>query len=174
MEHARWTARSLTVLAAAALWAVIAFAPAGDTAGRCQTPAEIVRYDPGYHSALAVGAESGSLFTFSLNGARLVDISGQTLSADCLTTGTLVMLTGPGYRLESYPAQYPGVTEVRVTGARPDFIALHYDAVFSQIAAADAEDAPALLRTAADSLPELTDGEKEALSYELSCALGLF
>ncbi len=174
MKPTRWASRIPTVLAAAALWAVIALAPAGGTAGRCQIPAEIVRYDPEYHSALAVGTESGSLFTFSLNSARLVDASGQELPDDCLNAGTLVMLTGPGYRLESYPAQYPGVTEVRVTGARPDFIALHYDAVSSQIAAADAEDAQAFLHTAVDALSELTEGEKEALAYELSCALGLF
>lgn len=54
--------------------------------------------------------------------ARIVDVNGEEISASDLVRGNLVRVVGNGIMLESYPAQYPGISEVEVlkTGSAAD------------------------------------------------------
>lgn len=54
--------------------------------------------------------------------ARIVDVDGEEISASDLVRGNLVRVVGNGIILESYPAQYPGISEVEVlkTGSAAD------------------------------------------------------
>ena len=54
--------------------------------------------------------------------ARIVGVGGEEISASDLARGNLVRVVGNGIMLESYPAQYPGISEVEVlkTGSAAD------------------------------------------------------
>lgn len=54
--------------------------------------------------------------------ARIVGADGEEISASDLARGNLVRVVGNGIMLESYPAQYPGISEVEVlkTGSAAD------------------------------------------------------
>ena len=54
--------------------------------------------------------------------ARIVGTNGEEISASDLARGNLVRVVGNGIMLESYPAQYPGISEVEVlkTGSAAD------------------------------------------------------
>ena len=54
--------------------------------------------------------------------ARIVGADGEEISAPDLARGNLVRVVGNGIMLESYPAQYPGISEVEVlkTGSAAD------------------------------------------------------
>lgn len=135
-----------------------------------QTEAEIVSYDPDTGAAMAVGMRHGGLFTFSTAGAYLVDAEGRQIEPETISVGTLVTLTGPNRMLATYPEQYPDVSQVQVTGSRPDFMALHYDELYWHHASLFRD----VLDVAVDGLGDLTAGEKEALRYRLMCDFGVY
>ncbi|MDO4273815.1 MAG: hypothetical protein Q4D16_09100 [Eubacteriales bacterium] len=68
----------------------------------------------GENSYVFVDTENDTPFTVHFPD-ELYDIKGKKISEDDLKSGNIVKIYGDGIMLESYPGQYPGVTEIRVT-----------------------------------------------------------
>lgn len=134
---ARVTARIGAVLALACLMGVTgcsAAAPATSGSGTASAARNISEEDAMFESeALVIASdEAGLLFIDTetetpytpsdLAQARIVDVNGEEISASDLVRGNLVRVVGNGIMLESYPAQYPGISEVEVlkTGSAAD------------------------------------------------------
>lgn len=74
--------------------------------------------------AMAVRLPGGGLLLVRMDGApepfsaklpeQIADADGSVIAPDALHSGDVVELTGDGVLAESWPAQYPGVTSVRV------------------------------------------------------------
>ncbi len=62
---------------------------------------------------LFVGTENGVLFTAPVPD-ELYDETGEKITADQLTVGSVLDIYGNNIMLESYPGQYPGVTKMTV------------------------------------------------------------
>lgn len=134
---ARSTARIGAALALACLMGATgcsAPAPAASGSGGASTARNISEEDAMFESeALVIASdEAGLLFVDTetetpytpgdLAQARIVDADGEEISASDLARGNLVRVVGNGIMLESYPAQYPGISEVEVlkTGSAAD------------------------------------------------------
>lgn len=134
---ARVTARIGAVLALACLMGASgcsAAAPATSGSGTASAARNISEEDAMFESeALVIASdEAGLLFIDTetetpytpgdLAQARIVDVNGEEISASDLVRGNLVRVVGNGIMLESYPAQYPGISEVEVlkTGSAAD------------------------------------------------------
>lgn len=134
---ARVTARIGAVLALACLMGASgcsAPAPATSGSGTASAARNISEEDAMFESeALVIASdEAGLLFVDTetetpytpgdLTQARIVDVNGEEISASDLVRGNLVRVVGNGIMLESYPAQYPGISEVEVlkTGSAAD------------------------------------------------------
>ncbi|MBM6777058.1 hypothetical protein H7U34_07200 [Collinsella tanakaei] len=65
-------------------------------------------------SVLFIDRDTESPYYPGLDTARIVDADGNETSADALTSGNVVRVTGNGIMLESYPGQYPGITDVEI------------------------------------------------------------
>lgn len=63
---------------------------------------------------LFVSQDTGTPYTPGFDGAEVVDADGNVIDADALADGNVVEVTGNGIMLQSYPAQYPGITQVRI------------------------------------------------------------
>ncbi len=65
------------------------------------------------------GAVTANLYSFSIDGVELLDLQGNSCSADSLSAGQTVEIQYDGYIRESYPA---GITcsRLTVTGSRPE------------------------------------------------------
>lgn len=72
----------------------------------------------------------------TLSEGAVFGLDGQPIAASELVAGNIVSVAGNGIMLESYPAQYPGITEVRVTDEGDPADAAQYadivDAVFAE------------------------------------------
>lgn len=134
---ARSTARIGAALALACLMGATgcsAPAPAASGSGTASAARNISEEDAMFESeALVIASdEAGLLFVDTetetpytpgdLAQARIVDADGEEISASDLARGNLVRVVGNGIMLESYPAQYPGISEVEVlkTGSAAD------------------------------------------------------
>ena len=136
---ARSTARIGAALALACLMGATgcsAPAPAasGSNAASAAATRNISEEDAMFESeALVIASdEAGLLFVDTetetpytpgdLAQARIVNADGEEISASDLARGNLVRVVGNGIMLESYPAQYPGISEVEVlkTGSAAD------------------------------------------------------
>ena len=134
---ARSTARIGAALALACLIGATgcsAAAPATSGSGAASAARNISEEDAMFESeALVIASdEAGLLFVDTetetpytpgdLAQARIVDADGEEISASDLARGNLVRVVGNGIMLESYPAQYPGISEVEVlkTGSAAD------------------------------------------------------
>lgn len=151
-----WRVRILAVLlAVTAIGAAWAGIERYQKAHR-KTEAEIISLYPDTRGVLAAQLPEGALFTFSWpeRDAGLFD-PGQ------IGPGTLLELTSPDYWLYSSPMQLPGVSAVKVTGQRGDFVALHYDT----LCASYAQGGAAQLEAAVNALDQLNAGEKNGLLY---------
>lgn len=60
-----------------------------------------------------VNQETRSAFTVTMP-EKIYDISGKQITAEELQNGNILEITGDGVVMETYPEQYPGVTEIRV------------------------------------------------------------
>lgn len=65
-------------------------------------------------SVLFIDRDTESPYYPGLDTARIVDADGNETSADALASGNVVRVTGNGIMLESYPGQYPGITDVEI------------------------------------------------------------
>ncbi|OUO19284.1 hypothetical protein [Collinsella sp. An307] len=134
---ARSTARIGAALALACLIGATgcsAAAPATSGSGTASAARNISEEDAMFESeALVIASdEAGLLFVDTetetpytpgdLAQARIVGTDGEEISASDLARGNLVRVVGNGIMLESYPAQYPGISEVEVlkTGSAAD------------------------------------------------------
>ena len=134
---ARSTARIGAALALACLIGATgcsAAAPATSGSGTASAARNISEEDAMFESeALVIASdEAGLLFVDTetetpytpgdLAQARIVGADGEEISASDLARGNLVRVVGNGIMLESYPAQYPGISEVEVlkTGSAAD------------------------------------------------------
>lgn len=134
---ARSTARIGAALALACLMGATgcsAPAPAASGSGAASAARNISEEDAMFESeALVIASdEAGLLFVDTetetpytpgdLAQARIVGADGEEISASDLARGNLVRVVGNGIMLESYPAQYPGISEVEVlkTGSAAD------------------------------------------------------
>lgn len=134
---ARVTARIGAVLALACLMGASgcsAAAPATSGSGTASAARNISEEDAMFESeALVIASdEAGLLFIDTetetpytpgdLAQARIVGADGEEIPASDLARGNLVRVVGNGIMLESYPAQYPGISEVEVlkTGSAAD------------------------------------------------------
>ena len=134
---ARSTARIGAALALACLIGATgcsAAAPATSGSGTASAARNISEEDTMFESeALVIASdEAGLLFVDTetetpytpgdLAQARIVGADGEEISASDLARGNLVRVVGNGIMLESYPAQYPGISEVEVlkTGSAAD------------------------------------------------------
>lgn len=63
---------------------------------------------------LFVSQDTGTPYTPGFDSAEVVDADGNAIDADALADGNVVEVTGNGIMLQSYPAQYPGITQVRI------------------------------------------------------------
>lgn len=136
---ARSTARIGAALALACLMGATgcsAPAPAASGSGAANAAAtrNISEEDAMFESeALVIASdEAGLLFVDTetetpytpgdLAQARIVGTDGEEISASDLARGNLLRVAGNGIMLESYPAQYPGISEVEVlkTGSAAD------------------------------------------------------
>ena len=126
---ARSTARIGAALALACLMGATgcsAPAPAASGSGTASAARNISEEDAMFESeALVIASdETGLLFVDTktetpytpgdLAQARIVGTNGEEISASDLARGNLVRVVGNGIILESYPAQYPGITRVEV------------------------------------------------------------
>lgn len=64
---------------------------------------------------LFVDTETGTPFVPTLTEAEITNISGKAVSIESLAIGDFVDITGDGAMTMSYPAQYPGITQVHIT-----------------------------------------------------------
>ena len=136
---ARSTARIGAALALACLMGATGCstpAPAASGSGAANAAAtrNISEEDAMFESeALVIASdEAGLLFVDTetetpytpgdLAQARIVGADGEEISASDLARGNLVRVVGNGIMLESYPAQYPGISEIEVlkTGSAAD------------------------------------------------------
>lgn len=132
------------------------------------TAAEIVRNSGG--SVLAAKVGSDGLFTFGIDGANILDADGNSAAPETLVPGTLIRIAGPDNWLETYPEQYPSVTEIRVTGSREDFVVKHLETLLKECEGLSDEK----IREKVGALDDLTSGEQESLVYLAECSLGIF
>lgn len=133
----RSTARIGAALALACLIGATgcsAAAPATSGSGTVSAARNISEEEAMFESeALVIASdEAGLLFVDTetetpytpgdLAQARIVGADGEEISASDLARGNLVRVVGNGIMLESYPAQYPGISEVEVlkTGSAAD------------------------------------------------------
>ena len=63
---------------------------------------------------LFVSQDTGTPYTPGFDSAEVVDADGNAIDADALADGNVVEVVGNGIMLQSYPAQYPGITQVRI------------------------------------------------------------
>lgn len=134
---ARSTARIGAALALACLMGATgcsAPAPTASGSGTAAATRNVSEEDAMFESeALVIASdEAGLLFVDTgtetpytpgdLAQARIVGADGKEISASDLARGNLVRVVGNGIMLESYPAQYPGISEVEVveTGSAAD------------------------------------------------------
>ena len=80
--------------------------------GTVESTAMVVYNDGG--EVLFVDQDNGTLYYPTLTGNAIVGLNGQAISADDLAVGNIVRVTGNGIMLESYPGQYPGISQVEV------------------------------------------------------------
>ena len=147
---ARSTARIGAALALACLMGATgcsAPAPAASGSGAANAAAtrNISEEDAMFESeALVIASdEAGLLFVDTetetpytpgdLAQARIVDADGEEISASDLARGNLVRVAGNGIMLESYPAQYPGISEVEVLKAGSAADADPYNELVAQV-----------------------------------------
>lgn len=72
-----------------------------------------VPYGEGSH--IFVSDQRGVFVVFNRNANfKVYDINGKKIAFDQLARGNMVKIYGDGIMAESYPGQYPGVTEIRV------------------------------------------------------------
>ena len=67
------------------------------------------------YSVMAQGDDT-SFYVFNAAAQPIFDTEGNAITAMNLTPGMLVSVEYDGYILETYPAQFSGVSEIRVTG----------------------------------------------------------
>lgn len=67
----------------------------------------------GIDSYVMVEQEKGNVFTVFMP-EEIYNLSGEKITPDYLQKGNILEITGDGLMMESYPAQYPGVTKIRV------------------------------------------------------------
>lgn len=63
---------------------------------------------------LLVDQTTNSPFFPTIPAQGIEGLDGQTISADDLQVGNVLALVGNGIMLESFPGQYPGITEMRI------------------------------------------------------------
>lgn len=83
-----------------------------DVAQSFTSTALVVVLDNG--SVMFIDRDTESPYYPGLDTARIVDADGNETSADALASGNVVRVTGNGIMLESYPGQYPGITDVEI------------------------------------------------------------
>lgn len=145
---ARVTARIGAVLALACLMGASgcsAAAPATSGSGTASAARNISEEDAMFESeALVIASdEAGLLFIDTetetpytpgdLAQARIVGADGEEIPASDLARGNLVRVVGNGIMLESYPAQYPGISEVEVLEAGSAADADPYNELVAQL-----------------------------------------
>ena len=106
--------------------------------------------------AMAVRLPGGGLLLVRMEGTpepfsaklpeRIEDADGSLIAPEALNSGDVVEITGDGILAESWPAQYPGVTAIRVVsrGSEAD-LAPYRDALEGLLPEDDARDAPPTL-----------------------------
>lgn len=106
--------------------------PAGDAEDAVVTSAMVVAVSNG--SVLFVDTDSESpYYPTHLEDAQILDADGNAISAEELTSGNVVRVTGNGIMLQSYPGQYPGITKVEVTSVGSPADAEKYAGLVSQL-----------------------------------------
>ena len=66
-------------------------------------------------NSIFVNLEDGLPFTGSIPEKKLYDENGKTISEKDLNSGDVLDIYGDGCILESYPAQYPGISRIEIT-----------------------------------------------------------
>lgn len=84
----------------------------GEAAASFTSTALVALLDDG--SILLIDQDTESPYYPGLDTARIVDADASEISADALASGNVVRVTGNGIMLESYPAQYPGITAIAI------------------------------------------------------------
>lgn len=145
---ARSTARIGAALALACLMGATgcsAAAPAASGSSTVAATRNVSEEDAMFESeALVIASdEAGLLFVDTktetpytpgdLAQVRIVDADGEEISASDLARGNLVRVVGNGIMLESYPAQYPGISEIEVLETSSAADADPYDELVAQV-----------------------------------------
>ncbi len=133
-----------------------------------KTPAEIIKING--NSILAAQEKRGGLFTFGIKDVKIVNADGTKLPAEDLAPGMLITVVGPDYWQTTYPLGYPDVKKVIVVDTNQDLITGYFNHITKQYANATRDEITAYI----DTLANLTEGEKEGLSYLVLCSLSLF
>ena len=89
-----------------------AAAPSSPAAGTVVSKAMVVYNNGG--SVLFADQDNDTLYYPTLVDATIIGLDGDDIDADELAVGNIVQVSGNGIMLESYPGQYPGITEVAV------------------------------------------------------------
>ena len=100
-------------------------------AGTVESTAMVIYNNGG--EVLFVDQDNGTLYYPTLEGNTILGANGAAISADDLAVGNIVRVTGNGIMLESYPGQYPGISEVAVIEEGSPSDADQYAELISQV-----------------------------------------
>lgn len=117
--------------------------------------------------AISNQEENHSLYTFNAAGLPVMEQDGKKGTASSLKPGMCVSVTYDGYLLETYPAQFSGVTEVKVDQVKAnnvDFFTKQISSMFPSTSPSDLKH----WNISFQGVPVLRENEKLALKHILS------
>lgn len=93
-----------------------------ETAPTTRVALEIVYKKNQICYAITASGSDTTLYTFNAAAQPIFDQDGKSFTATDLLPGMLVSLEYDGYILETYPAQFSGVSSIRVTGVHANSV----------------------------------------------------
>lgn len=127
---------------------------------------EIVYKQNQYCYAVASDGNNPTIYTFNAAGLPVYAEDGTNVTSAALTPGMKVAVSYDGYVLETYPAQFSGVAEVKINGSRPnnvDFIAKQLSGLFPSTSPEEVMNWDVFF----SGVTYLTENEKRALEFIL-------
>lgn len=117
------------------------------------------------YSIMTQGSNT-TLYTFNAAAQPIFDLNGKSATATDLEPGMLVSLEYDGYILETYPAQFSGVSSIRVTGVDANSVEFLGSLISGMFPSATPEEVARWEITfSGDDF--LSEKEKRALEYKI-------